>query len=303
LSLIVLGLILANVEKGDPARTGINLNAWGMLALLGGVLFLSVYRGSQNYSKLHTWLRFIGLALIVAMLAIFRRTVNGHAAWLDGSYPEILGLIGYTYLAVSILYLPTRRWKWAPFAYFAALLVFNALCTGASQVRHIPLYFWPFGNGSWACLTMAGVAASTIFFMRGPEDKLRKIILGGAFGLTTLLAGWLLAPLGISKIRATPTWCLYSIATAVLLLTVLYWVADVKKQTSWSSFARPAGSNTLLTYLLPDFYYLVLGLAGVIYFDRHLNTGMIGALRSAVFTALVLGVSAILTKLRLRLKL
>jgi heparan-alpha-glucosaminide N-acetyltransferase len=123
LSLVVLGLILANVEKGDPVRMAINPNAWGILAVAGGSLFLSVYKGLQNYSKLHTALRFGGLLLTIVMLAMFRRTVNGHAAWIDFSYPEILGLIGFTYLAVSILYIPTRRWRWAPLGWFIGQLL------------------------------------------------------------------------------------------------------------------------------------------------------------------------------------
>jgi heparan-alpha-glucosaminide N-acetyltransferase len=99
LSLVVLGLILANAEKGDQARMGINPNAWAILALTGAALFLSVYNGPENRSKLHFWLRIVGLGLMTVMLAIFRRTApDGRTAWIDGSYPEILGLIGYTYL-------------------------------------------------------------------------------------------------------------------------------------------------------------------------------------------------------------
>src|SRR5580704_17276305 len=38
-SLIVLGLILANADKGDAARMGINPYAWAILALGGASLF------------------------------------------------------------------------------------------------------------------------------------------------------------------------------------------------------------------------------------------------------------------------
>src|SRR5579863_1476081 len=94
-SLVVLGLILSNAEKGDRARMGINPNAWAIVALAGAALFLSVYNGSQNHSKrIHFWLRICGLGLMTAMLAIFRRTTpDGHSAWIDASYPEILGFI------------------------------------------------------------------------------------------------------------------------------------------------------------------------------------------------------------------
>jgi len=307
LSLVVLGLILANGEKGDHARMGINLNAWAILALAGAALFLSVYHGPENRSRLHFWLRIVGLGFMTVMLAIFRRTApDGHAAWIDGSYPEILGLIGYTYLAVSILHIPTRRWLWAPFAWFVALLTFNAFCTatGSVFVRHVPLYFWPFGNGAMACITMAGVVTSVIFLGAHRWQTIRRrLLMGLAFGVATLVAGWSLAPLGISKIRATPSWSLYSVGAAVLLFTVLYWICDVKGHTAWAFFTRPAGANTLLTYLLPDFYYFIVALAGVSYFDTHLNYGWPGAARSAAFTALILTLAALLTNSGVRLKL
>ena len=306
-SLIVLGLILANADKGDATRMGINPYAWAILALGGASLFLSSYKGSERSMTLHRWLRIFGLVLTIAMFAIFRRTTpDGHAAWIDGSYPEILGLIGYTYLVVAILYLSTRRWLWAPLVWFAALLTFNIVCVARwnTQINHVPLYFWPFNNGAFACMTMAGVVTSTIFLGAHRWQSLRqKTILSVVFGGLTLVAGWFLTPLGISKIRATPTWCLYCIGAAVLLFTLLYWVCDVNKKTAWASFARPAGTNTLLTYLIPDFYYFIVSLIGFSYFETHFNFGLVGVARAVVFTALVLVVSGILTKFRVRMQL
>ena len=72
--LIVLGLILANAERGDPARMGLNPNLWAILGLLGGALYLSVYTGSKRGATVHRVLRVIGLVLVVAMYAIYRRT-------------------------------------------------------------------------------------------------------------------------------------------------------------------------------------------------------------------------------------
>lgn len=307
ISLIVLGLILANAENGNKALMGINTNLWAILALAGAALFLSIYNGEGNRSKLHRWLRILGLVLTIAMFAIFRRTTSdGRVAWIDGSYVEILGLIGFTYLAVSILYIPTRRWLWAPLAWFLALVTFNAFCAARwiTFFHDVPLYLWPFGNGAMACITMAGIVTSVIFLGAHPRQTIRqKILLGLAFGFSTLVAGWFLTPLGISKIRATPTWSLYSVGAAVLLFTLLYWICDVKKQTAWAFFARPGGANTLLTYLLPDFYYFILSWAGVSYFGTHFNYGWPGAVRSALFTAFILVVAAILTRLKVRLQL
>jgi heparan-alpha-glucosaminide N-acetyltransferase len=304
-SLIVLGLILANAEAGDRRLMGIDPNAWALLALTGAAMFLSVYSGPRV--KVHRVVRAVGLLLTIAMYAIFRRiSADGEISWIDGSYPEILGLIGYTYLVVASLYIVTRRLLWAPVAWFVALLIFNVL-TAAGWVafqRHVPLYFWPIGNGAMGCITTAGVVVSVIFLGDHRWEVLRqRIFVALGFASATLVAGWLLVPLGISKIRATPTWSLYCVGAAVLAFTALYWICDVKKKTSWAFFARPAGANTLLTYLLPDFYYFFIALIGFSYFARHFNFGWPGAVRSAVFTALILAVAGVFTRLRIRLQL
>ena len=306
-SLIVLGLILANADKVDAVRTHLKGDAWGLLGLLGGVLFWNVYGDSKRYATLFRVLRITGLVLLVAMYAIFRRsTGGGHVGWIDGSYPEILGLIGYTYLSVAALYLLTRRWLWAPLAWFIALVALCAFSTlhWLNFPNTLPLYFWPFSNGSWACMTMAGVVTSSIFLGAHRWHTARqKMLLAVAFAVPVLAAGWLLTPLGISKIRATPTWSLYSIGAAVLCFTLLYWICDVKKRTTWALFVRPAGANTLLTYLLPDFYAFLISLTGAVYFETHFHIGWPGVVKSVVFTLFILGVSAVLTRCRLRMQL
>jgi heparan-alpha-glucosaminide N-acetyltransferase len=306
-SLIVLGLILANAEKGDPVRIGFNNNLWAILALLGAALYLSVYTGSGLGKTVHTGLRVLGLILVIAMYAIFRRTTpDGSVGWIDGSYPEILGLIGYTFLAVSILYIPTRRWLWTPFAWLIALVTFNALCIAKwiHLPKHLPLYFWPFDNGAMASITMAGIVTSVIFLGDHRWKALgQKISMAVALALAAVAAGRLLTPLGISKIRATPTWSLYCIGAAVASFAILYWVSDVKKKTGWAFFARPAGANTLLTYLLPDFYYFIVAAIGFTYFETHFNYGWPGVVCTVVFTACILAVAALLTRCKIRLQL
>ncbi len=280
-SLLVLGLILANAEKGDRGLIGLDNDLWMLTALIGAVLFWNVYPRSERYRALFQVLKFSGLALMVAMFAIFRRTTeHGHAAWVDTSYWEILGLIGWTYLAVSILYVPTRRWRWAPLVWLVALLLLNVL-TSAKWItfpNRLPFYVWPFESGALASIAMAGVVTSTIFvgvnrWLPFREKAISALLLAAA----ALAAGWILTPLGISKIRATPTWCLYSVGSSVLLFTALFWICDVKKRTRWAAFVRPAGANTLLTYLLPDLPRFLA---------RHFDTGWPGVAKSVVFTGL-----------------
>jgi heparan-alpha-glucosaminide N-acetyltransferase len=307
LGLLALGLILANAEKADPARMGIRGSTWALLGLMSVALYLNVYVKSERYPGYSRILRLLGLAGVIALYAIFRRTAHdGHAAWIDGSYPEILGLIGYSYLAVAILYIPTRRWRWASYVWFVLLVALCVLSTGKMIPfpRHIPLYFWPFGNGAEACIVMAGVITSSIFLGkdRRPSSP-RAMSVAVGFGLLMLAAGRALTPFGISKIRATPTWSLYSIGASVLLFTLLYWMCDVKQWTRWALPVRAAGANTLLTYLLPDLWYFLMVSLGITFLDTHFNWGWPGVVKTLVFTFFILAVAAGLTKAKVRLQL
>jgi len=307
LGLLVLGFILANAEKADPAKMPLSGALWALLGLICMMLYLNVYPRWERFPAYATVLRTIGLAGAAVLLALFRRTTHSpQTAWLDPSYPEILGLIGYTYLAVGFLYLLTRRWKGAPALWFVLLVALCACSTARLLVfpNRTPLYFWPFGNGAMACIMMAGVVTSILFLGTGKRPSPRfSLTMAAGFALLTLIAGAVLTPLGISKIRATPTWSLYSVGAAVLLFMGLFWLCDLKHHTGWTFPVRSAGSNTLLTYLLPDLWYFFFASAGVTFFDSHWNTGAPGVIKSLVFTAIILALSLLLTRFRVRLQL
>lgn len=310
-SLIVLGLILANAEKADPSRMPISGNLWALIGLVGAALYLNIYPKSERFPAYSKILRVLGLIGVIVMYAIFRRTTQGgNVAWIDPSYPEILGLIGFTYLGVAVLYIPTRRWKWAAAAWFLALLAFNILSTArlVPLPGSLPMYIFPFDNGAMACIVMAGVVVSQIFLGASPGIDPRPapkqaMTVAISLGIVALIAGWICIPLGISKIRATPTWSLWSIGAAILLFTFLYWICDVRRQTNWAFLLKPAGTNALLTYLLPDLWYFLMGTLGITYLDTHLNLGWPAVVKTVVFTLVMLSFASLLTKARVRLQL
>lgn len=303
LALLILGLILANVDYCDEARMHLPASVWGLLGLGGAILLWNVYSGLSRKTVLI--LRLAGAAIVAVVFAIFRRSTPGGEAWIQFSYPEILGLIALAYFAVCLLYIPTRRWRLAPLGWFIVLVAFNAACC-ARWVRldHLSLYLWPFGNGAHVSLIMAGVVTSLIFLDEGRlGSAARKMQLGLLMAVLAFAAGWFLRPLGISKIRATPTWSLWTVAACCLLFTALYWLCDVKKRAGWAWLVRPAGSNTLLTYLIPDICYFLFALTGTYFVEEHWNHGWPGVIRAIVFTVAMLLVAHAATRARLRMQL
>jgi predicted acyltransferase len=302
IGLIVIGIFLANLYKMDPQLSGIDRTLWGLLGFAGIFLLWNVYPRNERRKAFYRALKILGAVMLAVVLAVFRRkTESGEVAWLDFSYWEILGLIGCAYLGVSILYLLLGRKTWTVVVAFVALTAMNAVSTaGKIGWAGRVLRYWPFEAGLCA-ITMAGVVATKIFFDQNNARSFRdKAVLASVYGAVLFAAGLALLPLGISKIGDTPTWGLFSASACTFIFLALYWIADVKHRTSWAAFVKPAGSNTLLTYLLPDVWYVIPALVAL--GDRW-NAGAPGVIRAFVFTAIMLAASAVLTRWKVRLQL
>jgi heparan-alpha-glucosaminide N-acetyltransferase len=304
LSLIILGLILANRDKADAQLTGMNTNLWTFLALLGALLFWNRYPDSQRYKVVFRSLKLAGVILLAAMLAIFRRlNSNGQVAWLDTGYWEILGMIGWTYFNVCLLYIPTRRWPRAQFAWLGALTALNILCCvhWITWAYRAPFYLWPFKSGALSSIIMAGLITSLLFLTDDfTANSTKKTIATLCFAAALFALGLLTVPLGISKVRATPTWCLVSSGAAICAFLFLYWVCDVRKHVRWARFIRPGGSNTLLTYILPPLCAAALGRE---VFSLRWDYGWFALAQAILFTAGILALAALLTRWKVRVQL
>jgi heparan-alpha-glucosaminide N-acetyltransferase len=306
--LLVLGLFISNAPQIDGEKTGISAVAWALLGFAAIVLVWNVAPSSVNaessqYKTLRRVLKLAGLALLLTLAIIFKRTTpEGRVAWLDFSDWEILGLIGWAYLLVSTVYFVFRKNIWVLLAAFVALVTTNSLSTAGwlHGLDRFPGYVRPFEAGL-ASITMAGVLTAMIFL----EDTIAstfkaKALWALGYAAVLAAAAWMLTPLGISKLRDTPAWCLYCSAANILIVLLLYWIADENQKTKWARFTKPAGVNPLLAYLLAYIAYFTPRL-GVLTADG--SSGWPGVGKSLFFTGLVLTVSAILTRWRIRLQL
>lgn len=312
-SLIALGLFISNAPQLDSEKAGISAVAWALLGFAGIVLVWNVDPWSSNprsgqsssgqYKTLYWMLKFAGLALLLGLAIVFRRTTqDGRVAWLDFSDWEILGLIGWAYLLVSTIYLVCKKNIWVLLAAFVALVTINSFSMAGwlHWLDRFPGYVRPFEAGL-ASIAMAGVLASMIFL----EDSIAgtfkaKALWALGYAALFTVAAWALTPLGISKLRDTPAWCLYCSAANILIVLLLYWIADVKQKTKWARFTKPVGANPLLAYLLAYVAYFTPRL-GLLTADG--SSGWPGVGKSLFFTGLVLVMSAFLTRWRIRLQL
>ena len=302
LSLVVLGLFIANAEQVDARHTHMSGGWWTVLGLMGIALAWLHFPGEDRRKVLYRTVRYAGLAVIAVLFVMFRRvTREGQVAELDLSYWEILGLLGWAYLLVSALYLLFRKRIKFLVAAFAVMMVLNTLSTlgWPNWINTGPLYWNPFEAGL-SSLTMAGVLASFVILGNTLAPTFRQKtywILGAAAILFVI--GFALQPLGISKNRDTPTWCLYCTAANLLIALLLLWITDVKGWRSWASFAKPAGEHPLLPYFLA---YVPFLLQQLYWMTAIGKSGSWGVLRATLLTGLVLVVSGLLMRFGVRLR-
>lgn len=254
--------------------------------------------------KWHRYLQLAGIALLVFLAIAYKGGPTGEGL-MKTQWWGILGLIGWAYAINALAYLFSKGnlifiiVLWLAFNLLSALGNLGFL-TGIQAPFN---YFSTWYMGSIPAFTAAGMLASLIF-KKVSKDKLIRalsilVLLGVAsivYGLSTRYI-W-----GISKVPGTPSWVAVCTGIGFLSFVLFYFVADIKKKTSWAKIILPAGTATLTCYLIPYFTYPLRTLTGV-QLPQVLNTGSIGLLSSLCFALLVVVFTGWLQKKGFTLKL
>ena len=320
LALLFLGVLLVNEDRFSAAATGLSRDLWYFLATLAvfGLWAVTPKGATAKKRRLLLGLKIAAAVALVALVVIFRgQGEDGRVTVLQTSWWGILGMIGWCYMAASLLFLACRGNRTV---LAGAIGLMTALYIGA---RHGALDFLGPVNGflnigslfgSHAAIVTAGMLAGSVFLpgsnIAEPRRRVRFLALLGA---ALVLGGYILRPLhGFSKIHGTESYGLATAGICCLLFLLFYLVLDVfKKGRKAAAFILPAGRNPLLAYLLPGLIGSAAGLAGTL---LHANVdgllwpfygsgGIPGMLNAAVMTVVVLLVTAGLTKAGLLLKL
>ena len=323
-SLLTLGILMVH-ETPDTEKMGWSGTLWVALMFTSAIFaFCSISWPGKEASPqrdrvfqiVTMVLRGLGFVALLCLALAFTGRKNQHILSLypfsiSTSWYGILGLIGWAYLAASIVYLVFRTNRTALLACVALMTCFYAAGRKGFFDNFWPNHIVDIGGtlGSQAAITVAGLLLGSILVspdMRAHAARIKfalLFIVGFAFAamLTTGLYG-------ISKNAATPAWCLWSSAiTAALWLIIYLWV-DVRPQSGIAKVARPlaiAGQNVLLAYLMSEMMGAVLDLIhlGDWYGDlaEHSLAGAIA--RSAGCGVLLLAITAGLNRVGFRLKL
>ena len=321
LALLFLGVIEVNGGRFSAADTGLSEPLWKFLVLTAVfVLWAAVPKtAGPRERRRRLVLKIAAAVLLAALVIIFRgKGEDGTVTWLQHSWWGILGMIGWTYLAASLVFLASKGNRTV---LAGAIGVMTALYIGG---RHGALdFFGPVNTflghgvgsifGSHTAIVTAGMLAGTVFLpgsdVARPRERIRFL---AVVGFLLVLSGYLLRPLhGFSKIAGTESWTLATAGMCCLVFLGFYLVLDVAGLRRAASFLVPAGRNPLAAYLLPDQLNNILLLLGAvlpinlwrIFWPFADKGGAAGMLNAAAMTALILLFTTLLTRAKVILKL
>ena len=219
----------------------------------------------------------------------------------------ILGLIGWTYAVCAGIYLFTREsLRKNAIAWFVVVLLavisHSDLIPGEYGSRIILLPFIP-SDWTLHAFGMSGVLTSLLMQRYADRERPGRFIgMLCALGVGMLVLALVSHPFWIiSKIQATPTWLFYCLAMFFPLFGFFYWLTDVKGKTNWFDIIKPAGTATLTCYIIPYIWYAVQQLLHL-HYPEALGSGVPGLLKSLMFSLVIVGLTGLLVKGKIKLK-
>jgi predicted acyltransferase len=292
---------MVNAEHGIAPGI-LSPDVWNVLMTLA--VLLAWQAPSERLRSWRPLMIGAGVIALVALAFAYRSTEASGIVQLRPQWWGILGLIGWAYLVASVVYLMVSDRP-------GVLLVATGLLYVLYFADHLAALPWlvairPYVSvgstfGSHAALVLSGTVV-TAWMTRHYDDGGRHeafVWYAIGYGAVLVAAGWLVhqfrsvdPAFWISKVRATPAWCLISAGITCTVWAVLYEFVDVKGWRRWPPALTIAGQHALLAYLLAPLLLSILALSaplsgGINVYGALGEHLVVGTIRSLLFAWLV----------------
>jgi len=307
ISLLIIGVLMLNTGRVNPELTGMSENLWALLMYLGVFLVWNDYVNKDTKFFTITGLRLAGITILVLLVYIFKSGQPENQGSLITGWWGILGLIGWGYLVSAFTYLFCRDSILKTAAVTVFFLALNIL-SGLKLFEFpnpVKLLLGVLIEGNVPFIVLMGLTAGLILRKTtesGHKMVILNLIAAGAFCLVAgfILRRWFI----LSKIQATPSWGLVCCGISFFVFTLIYLVTDVYKKKEWASFFKPAGENSLTTYLAPDILYFLIWMTGIpLLIYKQSTEPLIVVVGSIIWAILMVWLTALLKRLGISLKL
>jgi heparan-alpha-glucosaminide N-acetyltransferase len=306
-SLIIIGVLMLNSGRVNPEFTGMGKNLWAILMYTGVFLIWNNYKENEKNFFSIAGLRLAGIALLVILIYKFRSGEFENNGSIITGWWGILGLIGWGYLVSAFVYLAVRDSilnTAVAFFFFLALNILSKLDL-LNTLNAVKPIFGVIIEGNVPLIVLSGVLTTLILKKYSKEKYQTAIVTIIIVGILSVVAGFILRNwFIISKIQATPSWGLICNGISMILFAFLYWIIDIRKLTRWTFILKPAGENSLTTYLAPDIIYYLIWSTGIpVLIYKQSGIPIIVIAGSVLWALLMVGLTALLVRYNIRLKL
>lgn len=304
IALLVMGVFLVNGETINAPAMGIPKYLYYPLCCLSFILIWNAY--PKTASKLLVWgAKVIAILTLVTLAVLYKGGKAGTEAFAPHWW-GILGLIGWAYLAGGLLTVLAKNKLAVVLAGWGLFSVLSMVYKAGLLPDHPVLNIIPeaIRGGTLTALTIGGVLTSLVFrhYQRANANGRMTVVLL-AFASLLFLSSAVTRPYWkLAKLGATPAWLFLCSGFTILAFLAVHWLADVRQKERWFGIVKPAGTNTLLCYLIPYFMYALMTATGFRLPDL-LVTGGIGLVKSLLFALLCVAITAGLNKAGIKLKL
>ncbi len=304
-ALLVMGIYDVNYEEYFTGHALLGKYAWMLIATIA--FFFIWFNFPERWPAVRKWaVRLIGIALLVALAIVYKGGTPAHPGGMRTHWYGILGLIGWAYLCAAILYLYIRD-RLLPLM-VAALFFLGISIADSSKwlatVLHYREWMWFTDSGGLVAFSVAGVLTA-VFYSRwtGQGRAAQSLIRIALLAPLLLAAGFVLRPIGgIAKLGDTPSWILICTAISLWTFALLAYVVDLRGHRTWYGLIRPAGTSTLMCYLLTYIHFAILNMLPSSWrLPEALRTGDVGLLKSLIFSLLIVIVTGVLERRKFRL--
>ena len=298
-ALVVMGFFHVNMEHYNSAAV-LPLGVWELLLTLSFFLIWLDYPETLSKVKRYS-LMGTGVVILIVLAILYKGGKPDAPEGLSPHWWGILGIIGWAYLVCAGVYLLV---KGNLTALFIALIILVAINIGI-HADWFDYNIFAIKDGSSASLMMFGVVISLLYSKMAAKDNYNRVwLVFSLSGIALILFGFLIRPYthGISKNHSTPSWVFLCTGIGIILFELLIWLIDIKGKQNWFKIIKPAGTSTLTCYLIP---YFMVAIFYIIHFEypNFFNYGTGGIIRSFAVAFIVIIITGLLEKRRLRLKI
>ena len=309
IALVVMGLFHMNMEMYNHDTSYLSKPIYVIISTIAFFMIWNIYPSKleKKWDIASKVIRLIGVIILIIMFLLFSgKDYEGNDIGFSIHWWGILGLIGWVYLIAASVFILIR------FSIIGAFIAFF-ICLGLNIISSSGIPYnifswqsvnWIPGSGGLQALAFGGIIVSLLLTQSRVNRNIEKLnITLFCFATLSLLSGFLLRNYFVlNKNLGTPTWIMISLSTAIFLFIFLHWLTDVKKILSWYKYIKIAGTATLTCYLIPYFVYSFRTITGIV-FPEVLRTGIIGLVKSILFSLIIISICWGLKKIKIQLKI